>query len=52
MNIKSTFEKHIFKLQDTICQGLENSDGEGKFEEDNWKRNVLAFSTGTLGKIP
>lgn len=39
MNIKSTFEKHIFKLQDTICQGLENSDGEGKFEEDNWKRN-------------
>jgi len=26
------------KLQDQICHALEQSDGSGKFVEDNWKR--------------
>lgn len=25
-------------LQDNICQGLEQLDGEGKFQQDNWER--------------
>jgi len=30
---------HWFKgLQDSICNALEESDGKGKFKEDNWKR--------------
>jgi coproporphyrinogen III oxidase len=38
MSIKSQFEKHIYNLQDTICKALEDVDGLGKFEEDNWTR--------------
>lgn len=26
------------KIQDSICQGLEQSDGKGKFEEEIWSR--------------
>ena len=38
MSIKSTFENHIFKLQDKICQELENIYAKAKFKEDKWKR--------------
>lgn len=38
MSIKLTFEKHIFDLQDRICNGLEKSDEKGKFIEDKWER--------------
>ena len=38
MSIKSTFENHIFKLQDKICQELENIDAKAKFKEDKWER--------------
>ncbi|MEJ6734565.1 MAG: oxygen-dependent coproporphyrinogen oxidase [Flavobacteriales bacterium] len=36
--MKSTFENHIFKLQDKICQELENIDAKAKFKEDKWER--------------
>jgi coproporphyrinogen III oxidase len=38
MNIRETFEAHIFDLQNRICQSLEQSDGEGRFIEDKWER--------------
>lgn len=38
MNIKDTFEKHIFDLQNQICHALEQSDTKGKFIEDEWHR--------------
>ena len=38
MSIKSTFENHIFKLQDKICKELENIDAKAKFKEDKWER--------------
>ncbi len=38
MSIKSTFERHIFDLQNRICQGLEQSDQKATFEEDQWER--------------
>jgi coproporphyrinogen III oxidase len=38
MSIKSTFENHIFKLQDKICHELENIDAKAKFKEDKWER--------------
>lgn len=28
----------FLQLQDSICAGLENADGSGKFVEDNWQR--------------
>ena len=28
----------LLKLQDKICEGLENSDGKGKFIEESWLR--------------
>ena len=28
----------VLSLQDNICQGLEDLDGEGKFQEESWKR--------------
>ena len=28
----------LIELQDTICAGLENIDGEGKFLEESWER--------------
>lgn len=39
MNIRETFETHIFDLQNRICQSLEQSDSEGKFIEDQWQRD-------------
>ena len=38
MSIKSTFENHIFELQDKICVALENIDAKAKFVEDKWQR--------------
>ena len=38
MNIKETFTKHLFDLQDQICRSLENIDGKAKFVEDAWER--------------
>ena len=31
MNIKETFTKHLFDLQDQICRSLEDVDGKAKF---------------------
>src|SRR5690606_17720048 len=36
--MKDQFYAYIQKLQDTICAGLENSDGKAKFREDLWTR--------------
>ncbi|MCF2860243.1 oxygen-dependent coproporphyrinogen oxidase [Pseudoalteromonas sp. SMS1] len=33
-----TVKAFLLKLQDDICQGLEQADGSGKFVEDNWAR--------------
>ena len=38
MNIKETFTKHLFDLQDQICRSLEDVDGKAKFIEDTWER--------------
>jgi len=38
MPTKEIFEAHIFDLQNRICNGLEQSDGLGKFVEDKWER--------------
>lgn len=38
MNIKETFTKHLFNLQDQICRSLEDTDGKAKFAEDAWER--------------
>jgi len=38
MSTKEIFEAHIFDLQNRICNGLEQSDGQGKFIEDKWER--------------
>ena len=38
MNIKETFTKHLFNLQDQICRSLEEVDGKAKFIEDAWER--------------
>ena len=38
MNIKETFTKHLFNLQDQICRSLEDIDGKAKFIEDAWER--------------
>ena len=38
MNIKETFTKHLFDLQDQICRSLEDVDGKAKFIEDAWER--------------
>ena len=29
---------YFMALQDTICQGLEQADGNAKFVEDSWQR--------------
>ena len=38
MSIRSTFENHIFNLQDKICKELEGIDSKAKFKEDKWER--------------
>jgi len=35
---KENIQNEMRKLQDHICESLEKLDGEGKFVEDNWKR--------------
>ena len=30
----------LLQLQDQICQGLEQADGEGQFIEDKWQREA------------
>lgn len=36
--MKAQFYDYIQNLQDQICKGLEDMDGEAKFREDLWKR--------------
>ena len=38
MNIRETFTKHLFDLQDQICRSLEDVDGKANFIEDAWER--------------
>ncbi len=38
MSIKDTFYQYILDLQNTICTGLENVDGQSTFIEDKWVR--------------
>ena len=33
-------KKYFFGLQDSICDGLEKTDGAGRFEEDMWQRKA------------
>ncbi|WP_371375557.1 oxygen-dependent coproporphyrinogen oxidase [Thalassotalea aquiviva] len=37
VNIEQVID-YLKSLQDKICQGLEQADGQGRFVEDNWKR--------------
>ena len=39
MLTKETIRDWFIALQETICQQLENADGEGKFISDHWKRS-------------
>lgn len=36
---KTRITEDFKKIQDSICQQLENMDGSGKFQEDAWKRD-------------
>lgn len=38
MLTKEAITEWFMSLQDNICRALEDVDGEGKFEEDKWKR--------------
>jgi coproporphyrinogen III oxidase len=38
MNLKKDFTEFIYRLQDEICQGIEEIDGSAKFEEERWER--------------
>ena len=33
-------KEYLLGLQDNICHGLENADGEARFEEDLWQREA------------
>ncbi|MEB3232853.1 MAG: oxygen-dependent coproporphyrinogen oxidase, partial [Leptolyngbyaceae bacterium] len=35
---RQRFKQFVQGLQDSICDGLEELDGEAKFQEDNWER--------------
>lgn len=37
--IKQNFSSYIDNLQDEICAAMEETDGSGKFREDNWERD-------------
>lgn len=37
--IKQNFSNYIDTLQDEICAAMEETDGSGKFLEDNWERD-------------
>ena len=39
MTAREQFTAYIHKLQDKICQGLEEVDGKAKFVEDKWERD-------------
>ncbi|MDQ2720922.1 MAG: oxygen-dependent coproporphyrinogen oxidase [Bacteroidota bacterium] len=39
MNIKETWIEYIEKLQNSLCNALEEADGKAKFIEDAWQRN-------------
>ena len=52
-NSRNKTKNLLLGLQDTICAGLEHSDGKGKFIEESWEReeggggsqrNVQGFS--------
>ena len=53
MNIKETFTKHLFDLQDKICRSLEEVDGKAKFVEDGWEREGGGRKTRVIanGKV-
>src|SRR5690606_18371482 len=36
--IRKEFTDYVHSLQDEICRGLEEVDGEGRFREDLWER--------------
>ena len=36
--MKDKFYQYIQNLQDQICKGLEDTDGQAKFREDIWER--------------
>jgi len=38
-NSRDKAKNLLLKLQDKICEGLENSDGKGKFIEESWQRD-------------
>ena len=37
-NSRQRFKAYVQTLQDTICTGLEQLDGQAKFQEDTWQR--------------
>ena len=37
-NSRERTKNLLLKLQDQICEGLETSDGKGKFTEESWQR--------------
>ena len=37
-NSREKAKNFLLNLQDKICEGLENSDGKGKFKEESWLR--------------
>ncbi|KKK58653.1 hypothetical protein LCGC14_3042260, partial [marine sediment metagenome] len=37
-NLLEQVKTYLMALQDTICQGLEQADGQAQFVEDNWQR--------------
>tara|TARA_B100000902_G_C27315295_1_gene920947 strand:- start:18 stop:1046 length:1029 start_codon:yes stop_codon:yes gene_type:complete len=37
-NSREKTKNLLLKLQDKICDGLQNSDGKGKFHEESWER--------------
>ena len=37
-NLLEQVKTYLMALQDTICQGLEQADGQAKFVEDSWQR--------------
>ena len=38
-NSRDKTKNLLLKLQDKICEGLENYDGQGKFIEESWQRD-------------
>ena len=38
INIKENFHQYLLQLQVSICRKLEEIDGTGKFQKDEWSR--------------